>query len=225
MSLSRAAFLSTAAPLHAQHVSWRATAVTQRRSQHPRQVIGRRAATVRAAFKEDFLTGPSSPPRPRPLYQVILFSASTGLLWYGYYKYCIEEELLRETGHGLGGIGTLAPFMAGISGPLYAPTGGPAEALALAGVAWIVAIQFTLYRRINALMLERHGYEPLVPWWVVIPGFNLVAGLRSVHFLSVSWGFKPDEDPLVNVFPFLGVSELGMVQLVTKPSLWLNLKK
>lgn len=185
----------------------------------------RRWTNPTAGFQEDFFTGPSSPPRPRPLYQVIIFSVTTGLLWYGYYKFCIEEELLNESGKGLGGIGTLAPLMAGITAPLYAPTGGPAEFLVGAGIAWIVAIQFTLYRRINSLMLERDEYEPLVPWWVVVPGFNLVAGLRSVHFLSVLWGFPPDDDPLVNVFPCLGVRTLGMLELATTPSLWFKLGK
>lgn len=95
--------------------------------------------------------------------------------------------------------------------------------LVAAGIAWIVAIQFTLYRRVNELMLERDGYEPLVPWWVVVPGFNLVAGLRSVHFLSVVWGFPPDDDPLVNFFPCLGVRTLGTLELATTPSLWVKL--
>lgn len=197
---------------------------TQRNAQRRCRQNGQKTKQItKASFKEDFFTGPSSPPRPRPLYQVILFSVTTNLLWYGYYKYCIEEELRRETGGGLGGIGVLAPFTAMITGPLYAPTGGPAEALVAAAVVWIVSIQFTLYQRINSLMLEKEGYAPLVPWWVIIPGYNLVAGLRGLHFLAVAWGFPPDEDPIVERLPFLGVKTLGMMELITKPSLWLKL--
>lgn len=175
-----------------------------------------------ASIKEDFFAGPSTPPRPRPLYQVILFSLSTSLLWYGYYKYCIEEELRRKTGSGLGGIGVLAPFTIGISTPLYLP-----HDAALCGVAaalvWIVSIQFSLYRRINRLAVEANEEAPLTPGWVVIPGFNFVVGLRSIHFLSVYFGGDAEEDPLVDLFPFLGVQTLGMRQLLTTPKLWLKL--
>lgn len=178
----------------------------------------------RASFKEDFLTGPSDPPRPRPLYQVILFSVSTNLLWYGYYKYCIEEELRKILGEGPGGIGALAPFMLGVTSPLYLPTGGPAECGAAFGVLWIVVVQFYLYRRINKLMEDKGDTAPLTPWWIVVPGFNLIVGLRSVHFLSVAFGAEPEADPVVEFFPFLGSKTLGILEFLTTPALWVKLK-
>lgn len=92
-----------------------------------------------------------------------------------------------------------------------------------AGVLWIVSVQYWLYNRINEVMKERAGYEPLVPWWVVIPGFNLIVGLRSVHFLSVAWGGSEDDDPIVSRLPFLGVRQLGILQMLSNPSLWLKI--
>lgn len=66
---------------------------------------------------EDFITmmtaAPSSPGFPRPLWAVLMASIPTGLFWYAYYKFAVEEELLdteikqgREP-RGLGGYGTL----------------------------------------------------------------------------------------------------------------------
>jgi hypothetical protein len=59
---------------------------------------------------------PGSPGFPRPLWLVLLASLPTGLLWYGYYKFAVEEELLQievEKGkepRGFGGYGTLGKF-------------------------------------------------------------------------------------------------------------------
>jgi hypothetical protein len=55
---------------------------------------------------------PSNPGFPRPLWLVLLASVSTGLLWYGYYIFAIEEELLhieidKGKPRGFGGHGTL----------------------------------------------------------------------------------------------------------------------
>lgn len=178
-----------------------------------------------AALKEDFLTGPSFPPRPRPLYQVMIFTITTNFLWYGYYKYCIEEELRRLTGEGLGGVATLLPFIIGVTSPFYLPRGGPAECGFAAGLLWIVAIQYSLYKRINALMIKKGQQPPLTPWWIVVPGFNLIVGLRSIHFLSLVFGADKDVDPVVAFFPFLGKDSLGIWEFVVTPSLWLRLGK
>lgn len=177
-----------------------------------------------SSFTEDFFAGPSTPPRPRPLYKVMLYSITTNLLWYGYYKYCIEEELLKKTGSGPGAIGALGPFMLGITSPLYLPHGLPANAGVAAGLLWIVMIQYSLYKRINQLStsVDSIQTQPLTPWWVVIPGFNLIVGLRSIHFLSVAFGADPEEDPVVEKFPFLGIEQLGLMQMLTTPSLWLK---
>ncbi|PXF48627.1 hypothetical protein BWQ96_01479 [Gracilariopsis chorda] len=179
-------------------------------------------ATPRASVFKDLLAGPSDPPKPRPLYQVILFTVTTNFLWYGWYKYCIEQELRALTGEGPGGVGALLPFVLGVTSPLYLPTGGPAEVGVAAGVLWIVSVQYYLYRRINALMVAKGNTPPLTPWWIVIPGFNLVVGLRSVHFLSLAFGAKRDADPVIDIFPFLGKETLGLWELVVTPSLWLQ---
>ena len=112
--------------------------------------------------------------------------------------------------------------MIGVTSPLYLPRGGPAEFGVAAGILWIVSLQYYLYKRINVLMREKGEKEPLTPWWVVVPGFNLIAGLRSVHFLHVAFGGEPEDDPVVQFFPFLGVKTLDMLQFVTKPSLWVK---
>lgn len=180
-------------------------------------------AVPRSSIFNDLLTGPSDPPKPRPLYQVILFTITTNFLWYGWYKYCIEQELRKLTGEGPGGLGALLPFVVGVTSPLYLPTGGPAEVGVAAGVLWIVSVQYYLYRRINALMVAKGNSPPLTPWWIVIPGFNLVVGLRSVHFLNLAFGGERDADPVVGLFPFLGKETLGLWELIVTPSLWLQL--
>lgn len=176
----------------------------------------------KASLREDLLTGPSAPPFPRPLHKVIKFSTLTGVLWYGYYKFCIEEELLAHLGRGPGGLLALGPFTAGILSPLFLPGGGPAETGVALGVAWIIGVQFSLYKRINEVCEQRGMGRPLSPGWVIVPGFNLVVGLRSIHFLSVAWG-SAEDDPVVKVFPCLGVPNLGFVELLTTPSLWVKL--
>ena len=50
---------------------------------------------------------PERPGIPRPVWLTILGSVPTGLLWYGYYKFSVEEELyqyeMEETGKVSGG--------------------------------------------------------------------------------------------------------------------------
>lgn len=59
---------------------------------------------------------PGKPGIPRPLWLVILGSVPTGLVWYGYYKFAVEEEMLAleleggKTPRGFGGYGTLGPL-------------------------------------------------------------------------------------------------------------------
>lgn len=179
-------------------------------------------AFPRATFSEDFLTGPCIPSHPRPLHKVILFSSLTGLLWYGWYKFCVEEDLRATLSSGPGGYLALGPFVAGVLSPLVLPTGGPAETGVALGVLWIVAVQYSLYGRINTIC-ERAGLgTPLVPQWVVLPGFNLLVGLRSIHFLALANGEK-GKDPVVERLPFLGVPTLGILQLITTPKLWFKL--
>mmetsp|Transcript_3074 Transcript_3074/g.6524 ORF Transcript_3074/g.6524 Transcript_3074/m.6524 type:complete len:321 (+) Transcript_3074:79-1041(+) len=154
---------------------------------------------------------PGAPGVPRPLWLVMLGSLPTGLLWYGYYKFVVEEELLQmelDTGReprGFGGYGTLGPFTYGILlGPLasmlHIPGGINWSSL---GVIFIYYTQFLLYDRVNKLYEEDADYRlanitediddsndvlplPLQVWWclpIFFP-FNFIVGLRQVHFLS-----------------------------------------
>lgn len=44
----------------------------------------------------DILTAPPEVPGiSRPVWLTILGSVPTGLVWYGYYKFCVEEELYQ----------------------------------------------------------------------------------------------------------------------------------
>lgn len=91
------------------------------------------------------------------------------------------------------------------------------------GILWIVVIQYSLYHRINALCEARGFGKPLVPNWIILPGFNLIVGLRSIHFLSMCFGAKEGADPVVNRLPFLGVPTLGVWEMITNPTLWVKL--
>ncbi|PLZ94506.1 hypothetical protein CEN44_00590 [Fischerella muscicola CCMEE 5323] len=53
--------------------------------------------------------------KPRPLWQVILLSVVTGMLYYGWYKWIIQEELRRYNGYGWSGTLCLAPFAEGVT--------------------------------------------------------------------------------------------------------------
>lgn len=144
------------------------------------------------------------------------------MLWYGWYKFCVEEDLRATTGEGPGGALALGPFVAGVLSPLVLPTGGYAEAGVALGVLWIVAVQYSLYRRINGVCEGKGLGCPLVPEWIVLPGFNLLVGLRSIHFLSLCYGAEEGSDWLVDRLPFLGVPNLGVWQMITTPSLWVK---
>lgn len=201
---------------------------------------------TRASLKKDFLAGPEEPGFPRKLTQTVAFSSATGLLWYGWYKvlhstfsslsftmqilklttpqYCIEEEL-RSRGLGRGALFALGPFTLGLFLTAFVPR-SLASWTASFAVAWIVGIQFTLYRRINALFASRNEPEPLNPHWVVLPGLNLIAGLRGVHFLAVFWARErgeSEDDWLAARLPFLGTDTLTAIEFFTSPRLWVNL--
>jgi len=145
---------------------------------------------------EAALSPPTLPPIPRPVWLTISMSIPTGLLWYGYYKFSVEEELfqmeLRETGQvsGAGGYGTLVGFSyAVIFGgffsilPFTEPLGS--SILQIAGVL-LLASQVNLYVRVNELCEEVGLEKPLHPWWALLPPpLDVVVGLRQVHFLAL----------------------------------------
>jgi len=206
---------------------------------------------------EDVVTlltaAPGSPGVPRPLWLVMLASLPTGLLWYGYYKFVVEEELLQmelDSGkepRGFGGYGTLGPFTYGILlGPIaslfHIPGGINWSSL---GVIFIYYTQFLLCDRVNRLYEEDEDYcfvttvdndddidnkpqAPLQVWWclpIFFP-FNLIVGLRQVHFLSQycykQRGALPSSvpDPVADFFPFIKKASLTWQEFLVTPSLW-----
>lgn len=171
-------------------------------------------------------------PKPRPLWRVVVLSLASGLAYYGYYKYYLEEELKQLTGKGIGGFLTVAPFVAGITGPLWVNFLGLDEQVgtysAIAGLAWIAYWQWEFYRRVNELYRGIGKMEPLQSKWLVVPGFNIIVGLRAIHFYSEYLSFMDPQreskpDPLATTLPFLSVHSLGILQLLTTPGLWLRL--
>lgn len=187
---------------------------------------------------DDFVTmltaAPGSPAVPKPLWMVMLASLPTGLLWYGYYKFVVEEELLQlelDKGmepRGLGGYGTLGPFTYGmLLGPaasmLHIPGG---YYWSLLGFGFLYGTQVLLCDRVNRLYENDEGTMPLQLWWCLpffFP-FNLIVGLRQVHFLSQycykQRGSLALSDPVADFFPFIKKSELTWQELIVTPSLW-----
>ncbi|KAL7549092.1 hypothetical protein ACHAWF_012364 [Thalassiosira exigua] len=195
----------------------------------------------------DALTKLTAPPEvpgvPRPVWLTILGSVPTGLMWYGYYKFSVEEELyqyeMRETGRvsGAGGYGTLFPFVYGIliGFPLtllHIPGG---DLLIETAGAWILLGQINLYRRVNELCMENEAIKselgltepPLYEWWAVLPPpLDVVVGLRQVHFLSEYWrvkrGYAKDKDVIAEeLFPFISMPErFTLKAFFRRPKYW-----
>jgi len=130
---------------------------------------------------------------------------------------------------GYGGFGTLGPFVYGcLLGPiaflLHLPGG---LQLSYLGIAFIYYTQFLLYDRVNELYREEGLEEPLPIWWTlpIFFPFDLIVGLRQVHFLSQFWYRKrgirpPPSDPVVDFFPFIGSKRFTWAEFLTTPSLW-----
>lgn len=162
------------------------------------------------------------PGTPRALSPVILWSAVTLLVYYGYYKWVIQDELRRYTGEGWSGAASLLPFLTGVTlPPLLAwldPDVPPEFAvLSLLGVVWIYIVQFRLYRTVNRLYQEAGMPKPLVVWWLFIPGLNLIVGLRQIHFLSQFWAMKHNTsvaDPIAKTLPALFATVIFTVMTI-----------
>lgn len=136
--------------------------------------------------------------KPRPLGQVILFSGMTLLLYYGYYKWVIQDELRRYTGTSWSGALSLLPFVLGVAVPQALAFFDPDVpdwfgVFSLLGIVWIYIVQFKLYRTVNHLYQQAGMKKPLVVWWLFIPGLNLVVGLQQIHFLSQFWAQQQEE--------------------------------
>lgn len=149
--------------------------------------------------------------KPRPLTQVILLSGATGLLYYGYYKWMIQDELKAHGEKVWSGALCILPFILGIAIPLALAKFDPDVPsefgyLAFSGVVWIYIVQLRLYQEINRLYTVQGWQPPLVSWWIVVPGLNLIVGLRQIHFLSEYWAKlsgHPAPDPVAERLPFL----------------------
>jgi hypothetical protein len=182
---------------------------------------------------------PGSPGVPRPLWLVIPASLSTGLLWYGFYKFAIEEELyhLELLAHkeprGFGGYGTLGPFTYGLLlGPLCAVLHVPGGlAWSIGSIVWIYYTQILLYDRVNEMYRDEGvEEEPLNIWWCIpfLFPFNWIVGLRQVHFLSQYFyrqrGIDPIPiDPVSDFFPFIKAPRFTWQDFLLTPSLWCSL--
>lgn len=148
---------------------------------------------------------------PRPLWKVISLSVVTLMLYYGWYKWIIQEELRNYKGSRWSGTLCLAPFVLGVAVPqllrIFDPdVPGWFGWFSLLGIAWIYIVQFRLYRDVNELYREAGMKEPLVVWWIFIPGLNLVVGLRQIHFLSQYWAKQQGiivNDTVADKIPFL----------------------
>jgi hypothetical protein len=153
---------------------------------------------------------------------------------------CVEEELLQhemtrgKVPRGFGGYGTLGPFCYGLLlGPLAMLLQLPSGLVwSSVGIVFIYYTQFLLYDRVNEMIQEEGfiGYEPLPLWWTlpVFFPFNLIVGLRQVHFLA-DYNYRqrgiavPPKDPVVDFFPFIGADRFTWQEFVSTPSLWCSL--
>jgi hypothetical protein len=70
---------------------------------------------------------------------------------------------------------------------------------------------------IRAIALYPHKFayvqaglkEPLVIWWLFVPGLNLIVGLRQIHFLSQFWARERGitlKDAIAENIPFLSAN-------------------
>ena len=152
--------------------------------------------------------------KSRPLWQVLLLSSITLLLYYGYYKWVIQDELRRYNGFGWSGALSLIPFVLGIAVPQALRIGGMPPAigwLSFLGIAWIYIVQFRLYQTVNQLYRQAGKPEPLVVWWLFVPGLNLLVGFRQIHFLSQFWAQQrgtETPDPIAQALPAFFASAL-----------------
>ena len=188
---------------------------------------------------EAALSPPTLPPIPRPTWLTISMSVPTGLLWYGYYKFSVEEELfqmeLRQTGRvsGAGGYGTLIGFSyAVIFGGFFSLlplTEGFSELILRTAGVLLLASQVNLYCRVNELCEEVGIDRPLHPWWALLPPpLDVVVGLRQVHYLALyATKIREEEWQRDKVaeewFPFISSERFTLKEFVREPRRWFRL--
>lgn len=146
---------------------------------------------------------------PRPLWKVIALSLVTGLAYYGWYNWVIQDELRRYDGQNWSGATCMLPFLLGVAVPqllrIFDPdVPGWFGWFSLLGIAWIYVAQFRLYRTVNRLYQQAGLKQPLTVWWIFIPGLNLIVGLQQIHFLSQYWAMQRGQtipDPIADKLP------------------------
>lgn len=159
-----------------------------------------------------------------------------GVIWYLYYKLLVEDDLREYRGLGIGGSLVIIPFAIG----LFAGVFGEFAYGALEGgffdnafstafysaFAWIYLNQWFLYQKVNQLMEDAGRPAPLDPFGLFIPGWNLVTGIRQIHFLAEYWAIQRGEtlpqDAFADLFPFAKKPTLSFSELATTPGLWFN---
>jgi hypothetical protein len=149
----------------------------------------------------------------------------------------VEEELLQievEAGkepRGFGGYGTLGIFtygiVLGLIGEILQLPSGPVWVTL--SFIFIYYTQFILYDRVNELYRDEGWEEPLTAWWsipILFP-FNIIVGLRQVHFLAEYFyrkrGINPPSDPVAVFFPFIHMSSFSWQDFIVTPRMWCKL--
>lgn len=195
------------------------------------------SARSNMSFIEKLISPPQSPGISRPVTLTIAASVPTLLGWYGYYKFCVEEELfqdeLKREGRvsGCGGYGTLLPFvflfLIGSVTHFIPVLDAISSPCIEAGGIWILLGQINLYRRVNELTVEKFGGEPpLHSWWALLPPpLDVIVGLRQVHFLAKYWaavrGDNFEKDVFADtLFPFISSDRFTLKELVQEPRRW-----
>ena len=78
----------------------------------------------------------------------------------------------------------------------------------------------------NELCEESLGEAPLHSWWALLPPpFDVIVGLRQVHWLAKHWAKVRGEewiaDPVAEkYFPFIDSPRFTLKELVRRPSTW-----
>ena len=152
--------------------------------------------------------------KPRPLWRVLLLSAFSLSVYYIWYKWIIQEELRKYNGGGWSGRVCVLPSILGVIFPqvlwiLDPDVGSWFGWFSLSGIVWIYIVEWRLYRTVNQLYRQEYGNEPLVIWWLFVPGLNIITGLRQIHFLSQYWAEKQNisvKDPIAENIPLLSAN-------------------
>ena len=98
-------------------------------------------------------------------------------------------------------------------------------------VFFALARRVNLYRRVNELCEESFGERPLHAWWALLPPpFDVIVGLRQVHFLARHWAQVRGEpwqpDALAEEwFPFVAAPRFTLRGLVRQPKIWFGVTK